>query len=211
METFSAFLAFCAENSLVTGEFPAQRPVTWGFDIIFDLRLNQQLGKHWRCRWFEAPSCSLWHHCNVALSHGDSITESYLHSEKSSNNSGLGSNTYLYLIPFKQCIWILWKWEHISDCRWLKMGCICILWGKVYHIFSLISQTLLALCHAGNFVKIGSGNGLVPTGNKPAFEPVLMCPQWSPLAITGLILVLRPANERLCYFVMTPLIGWAQA
>ena len=28
---------------------------------------------------------------------------------------------------------------------------------------------------------------------------------------TGLILGLRPANERLHYFVMTSLIGWAQA
>ena len=29
--------------------------------------------------------------------------------------------------------------------------------------------------------------------------------------ITGLILGLRPANERRCYFVTTSLIGWAQA
>ena len=28
METFSALLAICARNSPVTGEFPAQRPVT---------------------------------------------------------------------------------------------------------------------------------------------------------------------------------------
>ena len=33
METFSALLAFCAGNSPVTGEFPAQRPVTRSFDI----------------------------------------------------------------------------------------------------------------------------------------------------------------------------------
>ena len=33
METFSALLAFCAGNSPVTGEFPAQRPVTRGFDF----------------------------------------------------------------------------------------------------------------------------------------------------------------------------------
>ena len=40
METFSVFLAFCARNSPVTGEFPPQRPVTWSFDIFFDLRLK---------------------------------------------------------------------------------------------------------------------------------------------------------------------------
>ena len=33
METFSALLALCAWNSLVTGEFPSQRPVTQSFDF----------------------------------------------------------------------------------------------------------------------------------------------------------------------------------
>ena len=40
METFSALLAFCAGNSPVTGEFPAQRPVTQSIDVFFDMRLN---------------------------------------------------------------------------------------------------------------------------------------------------------------------------
>ena len=38
METFSALLALCAWNSPVSGEFPAQRPVTRSFDVFFDLR-----------------------------------------------------------------------------------------------------------------------------------------------------------------------------
>ena len=38
METFSALLAFCEGNSPVTGEFPAQRPVTRSFDVFFDQR-----------------------------------------------------------------------------------------------------------------------------------------------------------------------------
>ena len=38
METFSALLAICAENSPVPGELPAQRPVTRSFDVSFDLR-----------------------------------------------------------------------------------------------------------------------------------------------------------------------------
>ena len=42
MQTFSALLAFCAGNSPVTGEFPAQKPVTRNFDVFFDLHLNQQ-------------------------------------------------------------------------------------------------------------------------------------------------------------------------
>ena len=40
METFSALLALCAGNSPVTGEFPAQRPVTQSIDVFFDLRLE---------------------------------------------------------------------------------------------------------------------------------------------------------------------------
>ena len=45
MEIFSALLAFCAGNSPVTGEFPAQRPVTRSFDVFFELRLNKRLSK----------------------------------------------------------------------------------------------------------------------------------------------------------------------
>ena len=48
METFSALLAICVGNSPVTGEFPAQGPVTRGFDVFFDLRLNKRLSKQSR-------------------------------------------------------------------------------------------------------------------------------------------------------------------
>ena len=65
METFSALLVLCAGNSPVTGEFPSQRPVTRSFDVFFDLRLNKQLSKQSRCRWFETPSRPLLRHCNV--------------------------------------------------------------------------------------------------------------------------------------------------
>ena len=49
METFSTLLALCAGNSVVTGEFPSQRPVTQSFDVFFDLRLNKRLSKQSRC------------------------------------------------------------------------------------------------------------------------------------------------------------------
>ena len=45
METFSALLALSAGNSPVIGEFPAQRPVRWSFDVFFDMRLNKRLSK----------------------------------------------------------------------------------------------------------------------------------------------------------------------
>ena len=45
METFSALLAICAGNSPVTGEFPAQKPVTRNVDVLFDLCLNKRFSK----------------------------------------------------------------------------------------------------------------------------------------------------------------------
>ena len=45
METFSALLAICVGNSPVPGEFPTQRPVAWGIDVFFDLRVNKRLSK----------------------------------------------------------------------------------------------------------------------------------------------------------------------
>ena len=64
MATFSALQAICAGNSPVTGEFPAQRPVTRSFDIFLDLHLNKRLSKQSWGWWFEMPSRSLWRHCN---------------------------------------------------------------------------------------------------------------------------------------------------
>ena len=54
-------------NSSVTGEFPAQRPVTWSFDVFFHLRLIIRLSKQSRGWWFETPSRPLWRHCDVIL------------------------------------------------------------------------------------------------------------------------------------------------
>ena len=67
METFSAFLAICAGNSPVTGEFPAQRPVTQSFDSFFDLQPNKRLSKQSWGWWFETLSRPLWRHCNVIV------------------------------------------------------------------------------------------------------------------------------------------------
>ena len=48
----------------VTGEFPSQRPVTWSFDVVPDLRPNQQFSKQARRQWSGTPSRSLWRHCS---------------------------------------------------------------------------------------------------------------------------------------------------
>ena len=65
METFSALLAICAENSPVPGEFPTQRPVTRSFDVYFDLRPNKRLSKQSWGWWFETQSRPLWRHRNA--------------------------------------------------------------------------------------------------------------------------------------------------
>ena len=64
METFSALLAISAGNSPVSGEFPAQRPVTRSFDVFFDLRLNKRLSKQSWGWWFETLSRPIWRHRN---------------------------------------------------------------------------------------------------------------------------------------------------
>ena len=65
METFSALLTICAGNSPVSGELPAQRPVTRTFDVFFGLRLDERLSKHSWGWWLEMPSRPLWRQNNV--------------------------------------------------------------------------------------------------------------------------------------------------
>ena len=64
LETFFASLALCAGNSPVISEFPAQRPVTWSFDVFFDMCLNKRLIKQSWGWWFDTLSRPLWRHCN---------------------------------------------------------------------------------------------------------------------------------------------------
>ena len=77
METFSASLAICAGNSPVTGEFPAQRPVTRRFYVFFDMCLNKRLSKQPRGWSFGTPCApiltSLWH----PISRPGDFTRSY--------------------------------------------------------------------------------------------------------------------------------------
>ena len=78
METFSALLFLCTENSRVTGEFPSERPVTRSFDAFFDLRLNKELSTQWRSRWLETPVHSLWPHSNGFMAKNEQLFQSVL-------------------------------------------------------------------------------------------------------------------------------------
>ena len=78
METFSALLAFCAGNPPVTGGFPAQRPLTRGLDVFFDVRLEKRLNKQWRRRWFE----TLWCPCDVNAMMWENDKNCFISSDK---------------------------------------------------------------------------------------------------------------------------------
>ena len=77
METFSALLAICAGYSSVSGEFPAQRPVTRSFDVFFDLRLHKRLSKQSWGWWFETLSRPLWRRCNESIIREDNHPDAY--------------------------------------------------------------------------------------------------------------------------------------
>ena len=114
METFSALLAFCAGNSQVTDEFPAQRPVSRNFDVFFDLRLNGRLSKQSWCWWFETPLRSSWHRCNDIIWHNAAFL---------GNDS---SGTHYRGIAIK--IHTFYQWSRMPfkmlsvKCRWFYLG-----------------------------------------------------------------------------------------
>ena len=74
METFAALLAIHAGNSPVIGEFPAQRPVTWSFDVFFNLHQNERLSKQSWGWWIEMPWRPLLRHSNDGISWTGNIT-----------------------------------------------------------------------------------------------------------------------------------------
>ena len=64
-------MAILAGYSPMTGEFPAQRPVTRSFDVFLDLRLIKRLSEQSRGWWFETQSHPLW--CNENILYNSCI------------------------------------------------------------------------------------------------------------------------------------------
>ena len=88
-------------KSPVTGEFPAQRPVTRSFDVFSDLRLNKRLSKQSWGWWFETPPRPLWRHCNdeAKCSCPELRTASHWEFNWFVRQKGLDPNTYLVGLP----------------------------------------------------------------------------------------------------------------
>ena len=94
-----------------TGGFPSQRPMTWSFDIFFDLRLNKRLNKLVRLRRFETPSRSLWRHCKDLVVLEYSVREGWF---------SLGN-------PHHQCSQTLWNVLYFYCIRQSR-DCVCGMW-----------------------------------------------------------------------------------
>ena len=105
METFSALLALCAGNSPVSGEFPAQRPVTRSFGVFFDLHLIKRLSKHSRGWWFETLWSPLWCHCYVLGKIHLQTHKKYINIVHSSNKV-VFRNTTLEAAPERKGYWL---------------------------------------------------------------------------------------------------------
>ena len=89
------FPRYCAGNSPVPGEFPAQRPVTRSFDVFFDLRPNKRLSKKWWGWWFETSSCPLWRHSNDRGSNTN-FNSIALNSSPPDKMSAISQTTFSY-------------------------------------------------------------------------------------------------------------------
>ena len=113
MEIFSALLAFCVGNSPVTGEFSAQRPVTWSLDVFLDLRLNKRLSKQSWGWWLETPWDPLWrHYCFGRTNRGCIGTSNAVHYQ-TCINALLPSDAILWHTSGSTLIQITSGMQHI--------------------------------------------------------------------------------------------------
>ena len=106
MEASSALLAICAGNSPVTGKFPAQRPVTRGFDVFFDRFLNKRLRRH----------CT---HYDVVVIH--EVVSFYPAAQRQILLSKIGGGTEDFCVEFRNF------WTQYNAVVWLFFTkCLCI-------------------------------------------------------------------------------------
>ena len=110
MEIFYALLALWEGNPLVTGEFPLQRPVTWSFDVFFDLCLNS-----WANNWDAGDlRCHCIHH-NITVIKIKSTSRSILKLELISLKLiWAWMKFHFFLFPVSNLLYIWWNFMHVS-------------------------------------------------------------------------------------------------
>ena len=124
----------CVGNSLVTGEFPSQRPMIRSLDVFFDLHLNKWLSKPSNRRWFKVALCSLWHHWMCWL------TVVYRGIYASKNWVIIGSGCGLWPVS---CHAITWPNADLLSIG--LMGTNSKIWIKILLSFDLVLFVLLTL------------------------------------------------------------------
>ena len=180
--TYSVLLALCEGNSPVTGGFPSQRPVTWSFEVFFDLRLNKRLSKQWRRRWFERPPQSPLHHCNGRNDHVP--------------DSSLGFTLCLHMLQYNIKVLNWFKYLPITlnltkPCNFDK-DIPMTKTSLMFFIFSHknVMETYIPgnndkwfLTHWGPVIPLAivvldEHNGMLAYGTKPVSEPMMAYHQW---------------------------------
>ena len=159
IEPFSAFLAFGAGNSPVPGEFPSQRPMTWGFDVFFDLCPNKQLSKQSRRWWFETQSHPSWRTCNCNESRKLSLSddETGISKDKWATMAPCVTRSLLAIVSamsddlvqvfHEECFWLPTPFQWCGG-KWHKIKCayMCECESDSSNEFSLTE-----IKHVGNF------------------------------------------------------------
>ena len=161
------FVVICAGNSPVHGEFPAQRPVTWSFDIFFDLRPNKWLSKQSWGWWFETLSCPFLRHCNEVRSYSDSIAflcnnytchymvRRQLRTQQNIFNIDQHTNNRLSLFSIHKCIsWCAnFAWSSVNLIHVISLHSMCKIrlfqkvsrFLSVFRLFRILKWRQIAL------------------------------------------------------------------
>ena len=127
---FPRYWSFVRGILPVTGEFPAQRPVTQSFDVFFDLRLYKRLSKQSWGWWSEMPSSSLWCHCNAFMWYrywcilfgSDRIVENFQKELSVSKCNYLRLHGRSFSTIMQCWCYCMWLRQHLA-LLWTTTGC----------------------------------------------------------------------------------------
>ena len=183
---------------------PHKVPATQSFDVFFDLRLINRLSKQWWGWWFETPLLTLWRHCNLYSSqllhrHWASVTTAHC---QCCSPERYGYNCHGKPTKPKQSVnhvynsWNVLNSENKTKPSIISIHCLLDKTNYIHHATSwdYLSMYNLWCKPVSLYIQTFS----YTLGRHHDESP-------------GLILGLRPANERRRYKVTTSVIGWVQA